>query len=45
MLGQDRVVEAARVWLEHPENQKVINGRLTLQDAYFSQQKSTQDGI
>lgn len=45
MLGQDRVVEEARVWLEHPENQKVINGRLTLQDAYFSQQKSTQDGI
>lgn len=44
MLGQDRMVGEARVWLEKPEDQQVVAGELTLQTKQ-SQQNSTQNGI
>jgi carboxyl-terminal processing protease len=44
MLGQDRMVGEARVWLENPANQQVIAGELSLQTKQ-SQQNSTQNGI
>lgn len=44
MLGQDRMVGEARVWLEHPEDQTIVAGQLSLQSDK-SQQNLSRHGI